>query len=81
MKEQPDELPDKLVWNPELAFPLGEEQYGLNHVSAVETPPDQVSENGASIVTAYSRHDAIIKREGIRELGEAVSILFTLVLF
>jgi len=158
MKERPDELPDKLVWNPELAFPLGEEQYGLNHVSGfdttlfdpdtlsglpgwvkeselrmegildfdlssisdnldrlnrilfrlncynqfphtvlsqayfqdasqniidslfrngpVETPPGQVSEVGASIVTGYSRHDAIFEREGIPGLGEAVSILF-----
>ncbi len=158
MKERPDELPEELVWNPELAFPLGEEHYGLNHVSGfdttlfdpdtlsglprwlseselhmegildfdlssitdnldglnrilfrvncynqfphtvlsqayfqdaslniidslfrngpVETPPGQVSENGASSVTAYSRHDAIIEGEGIQELKEAVSILF-----
>ena len=158
MKERPDELPDKLVWNPELAFPLGVEQYGLNNISGfdtslfdpdtisglpqwvkeselhmegildfnllsisdnldainhilfrvnsynqfphtvhsqayfqdeslnildslfmdgpVDTPPGHVSKNGASIVAGYSEHDAIIEREDIPGLSEAVSILF-----
>jgi len=37
MKDAPESLPDKLIWNPALAFPVGEESYGLNDVSGFDT--------------------------------------------
>lgn len=46
MKDRPEELPDSLEWNPELAFPLGEDQFGLNSASGFDTSlfePDTIS--------------------------------------
>jgi hypothetical protein len=31
------QLPDSLIWNPEVAFPLGEDSFGLNEVSGFDT--------------------------------------------
>ena len=37
MKDKPDALPDKLEWNPEFAFPLGADEFGLNAESGFDT--------------------------------------------
>ena len=37
MKDRPEELPQHLVWNPELAFPLGKDTFGLNAESGFDT--------------------------------------------
>jgi hypothetical protein len=37
LKEMPESFPEEVVWNPEVAFPLGEERYGLNTVSGFDT--------------------------------------------
>ena len=37
MKERPEELPEHLIWNPELAFPLGKDTFGLNTESGFDT--------------------------------------------
>lgn len=37
LKEMPESLPDKLEWNPEFAFPLGEDRFGLNAKSGFDT--------------------------------------------
>ena len=37
LKDMPETLPDILEWDPEVAFPLGEESYGLNSVSGFDT--------------------------------------------
>jgi hypothetical protein len=37
MKDRPEELPQHLVWNPELAFPLSKDTFGLNAESGFDT--------------------------------------------
>jgi len=37
MKDRPEELPQNLVWNPELAFPLSKDTFGLNAESGFDT--------------------------------------------
>jgi len=37
MKDRPEEFPDKLEWNPEFAFPLGADEFGLNAESGFDT--------------------------------------------
>lgn len=37
MKDRPDALPEHLIWNPELAFPLGVDTFGLNAESGFDT--------------------------------------------
>ena len=37
MKERPEELPQGLIWNPELAFPLSKDTFGLNAESGFDT--------------------------------------------
>ncbi len=37
MKDRPEELPQYLVWNPELAFPLSKDTFGLNAESGFDT--------------------------------------------
>lgn len=37
MKDRPEALPDKLEWNPKLALPLGEEEFGMNSDSGFDT--------------------------------------------
>lgn len=37
MKEKPESLPEHLEWNPEFAFPLGDDQFGLNAESGFDT--------------------------------------------
>ena len=37
LKDMPETFPENVEWNPELAFPLGEESYGLNSVSGFDT--------------------------------------------
>ncbi len=37
LREMPEAFPGKLVWNPEVALPLGEDRFGLNSVSGVDT--------------------------------------------
>ena len=37
MKDRPEELPQNLVWNPELAFPLSKDTFGLNTESGFDT--------------------------------------------
>ncbi len=37
LRDMPEELPGTLVWNPEVAFPLGDDVFGLNSVSGVDT--------------------------------------------
>ena len=37
MKDRPDALPENLEWNPQLAFPLGEEVFGMNSRSGFDT--------------------------------------------
>ena len=46
MKEQPESLPGELEWNPDIAFPLGEEVFGMNSASGFDTTlflPDTIS--------------------------------------
>ena len=37
LKDMPESIPENLEWNPELAIPLGEENYGLNLESGFDT--------------------------------------------
>ncbi len=37
MKDKPEALPENLVWNPELALPLGSDRLGLNTESGFDT--------------------------------------------
>ncbi|MEA3461349.1 MAG: hypothetical protein U9R49_05680, partial [Bacteroidota bacterium] len=37
MKDKPESLPEHLEWNPQLALPLGEEEFGLNSLSGFDT--------------------------------------------
>jgi hypothetical protein len=37
LKDKPESLPDRLVWNPELAFPIGTVHYGMNAESGFDT--------------------------------------------
>ena len=37
MKDKPEDFPDKVIWDPELAFPIGMEQYGMNAESGFDT--------------------------------------------
>ncbi len=37
MKDKPESLPTELEWNPELAFPLGDDSFGLNAESGFDT--------------------------------------------
>lgn len=37
MKDQPEELPEALVWNPDLAFPLGIDTFAMNAESGFDT--------------------------------------------
>lgn len=37
MKDKPEELPENLAWNPQLALPLGEEAFGMNSESGFDT--------------------------------------------
>ena len=37
MKDKPEELPQHLLWNPELAFPLSKDTFGLNAESGFDT--------------------------------------------
>lgn len=37
MKDKPRALPEKLLWNPQLALPLGEEMFGMNGESGFDT--------------------------------------------
>lgn len=46
MKERPESLPGELEWNPDIAFPLGEEAFGMNTASGFDTTlflPDSMS--------------------------------------
>jgi hypothetical protein len=37
MKDKPESLPENLVWNPQLALPLGEDEFGMNSNSGFDT--------------------------------------------
>ena len=37
MKDKPEALPENIKWNPQLALPLGEEEFGLNSDSGFDT--------------------------------------------
>lgn len=37
MKDKPESLPEYLDWNPQLALPLGEEEFGMNSESGFDT--------------------------------------------
>ncbi|MCK5134496.1 MAG: hypothetical protein KAR19_01815 [Bacteroidales bacterium] len=37
LKDMPESLPETLVWNPDVAFPFGEESFGLNWESGFDT--------------------------------------------
>jgi len=37
MKDKPEDFPEKVIWDPELAFPIGMEQYGMNEESGFNT--------------------------------------------
>ncbi len=37
LKDKPESLPDRLVWNPDLAFPIGTDLYGMNAESGFDT--------------------------------------------
>ena len=37
MKDKPEALPENIEWNPQLALPLGEEEFGLNSDSGFDT--------------------------------------------
>lgn len=36
MKDKPEDFPDKVIWDPELAFPIGMEAYGMNAESGFD---------------------------------------------
>lgn len=42
LKEMPKSLPERFEWDPELAFPLGEKQFGMNQESGFDTALFQV---------------------------------------
>ena len=37
MKDKPEALPENIDWNPQLAIPLGEEEFGLNSDSGFDS--------------------------------------------
>ena len=37
MKDKPESLPENLEWNPQLALPLGEVEFGMNSDSGFDT--------------------------------------------
>lgn len=37
LKDIPETVPSKFEWNPEVAFPLGEESFGMNTISGFDT--------------------------------------------
>ena len=37
MKDKPEDFPEKVIWDPELAFPIGMKQYGMNAESGFDT--------------------------------------------
>jgi len=37
LKDMPETIPENVKWNPELAFPLGEDSFGLNALSGFDT--------------------------------------------
>lgn len=37
LKDAPESLPERIEWNPELAFPLGDDRFGMNDVSGFDT--------------------------------------------
>ncbi len=37
MKDKPEDFPDKVIWDPELAFPIGTKAYGMNAESGFDT--------------------------------------------
>lgn len=37
LKDMPESFPERVEWNPEVAFPLGEDNFGLNAVSGFDT--------------------------------------------
>jgi hypothetical protein len=46
MKERPESLPGELEWNPDIAFPVGEEAFGMNTASGFDTTlflPDSIT--------------------------------------
>ncbi|MEN8227515.1 MAG: hypothetical protein ABFS38_05115 [Bacteroidota bacterium] len=47
LKDMPESLPENLEWNPDVAFPLGEENFGLNWESGFDTllfEPDPITD-------------------------------------
>ncbi|MCP4310248.1 MAG: hypothetical protein GY790_03210 [Bacteroidetes bacterium] len=42
MKDKPESFPEELVWNPELAIPLGVDRFGLNDESGFDTTQFQL---------------------------------------
>lgn len=42
MKDRPEELPGEVVWNPELAFPLGKDRFSLDEDSGFDTTLFQI---------------------------------------
>jgi hypothetical protein len=37
LKDAPEELPDRIEWDPAIAIPLGDDQFGMNDVSGFDT--------------------------------------------
>jgi hypothetical protein len=37
LKDAPEELPNRIEWDPAIAVPLGDDQFGMNHVSGFDT--------------------------------------------
>lgn len=37
LKDAPEELPERIEWDPAIAIPLGDDQFGMNHVSGYDT--------------------------------------------
>ena len=37
LKDAPEELPDRIEWDPAIAVPLGDDQFGMNDVSGFDT--------------------------------------------
>ena len=37
LKDAPEELPDRIQWDPAIAVPLGDDQFGMNNVSGFDT--------------------------------------------
>ena len=37
MKDKPEDFPEKVIWDPELAFPIGMKNYGMNAESGFDT--------------------------------------------